>query len=94
MLGVLQMGIPLAASSCAASGGLTMAAAAAAALSDVAAADAAVTALRQAAASGLLLVSAQVRMLIEAFTVRKQQLQGIYMLWTLTAYKLFLQQKS
>lgn len=48
----------------------TAAAAAAVALSDVAAADAAVTALRQAIASGLLLNSAQVRMLVEAFRVR------------------------
>ena len=40
-------------------------------LSGVAAADAAIVALRQAIATGLLLLSAQVRQLVEAFVVRR-----------------------
>lgn len=74
-----QMGIPLSSPSAsgmssedgssAGSSSLSTAAVAAAALSDAAAADHAVAALRQAAAAGLLLVSAQVRLLVEAFVV-------------------------
>lgn len=68
----LQMGIPLASTSGATVG--ISAAAAVAAVRDVAAADAAVLALRQATAAGLLLVSAQVRLLVEAFAVSCQLL--------------------
>jgi hypothetical protein len=63
---LLQMGIPLGSTAAA---GLTATVAAAAALTELAAADAAVQALRQAAAAGLLLLSAQVRVLVEAFAV-------------------------
>jgi hypothetical protein len=64
---LLQMGIQLGPTAAA---GLTTTVAAAAALTELAAADAAVQALRQAAAAGLLLLSAQVRVLVEAFAVR------------------------
>jgi hypothetical protein len=63
---LLQMGIPLGSTAAA---GLTTTVAAAAALTELAASDAAVQALRQAAAAGLLLLSAQVRVLVEAFAV-------------------------
>jgi hypothetical protein len=60
------MGIPLGSTAAA---GLTTTVAAAAALTELAASDAAVQALRQATAAGLLLLSAQVRVLVEAFAV-------------------------
>jgi hypothetical protein len=60
------MGIQLGSTAAA---GLTTTVAAAAALTELAAADAAVQALRHAAAAGLLLLSAQVRVLVEAFVV-------------------------
>lgn len=76
-----QMGIQLGPTTAA---GLTTTVAAAAALSEVAAADAAVQALRQATAAGLLLMSAQVRVLVEAFSLSPHRVEVAVLCWPVT----------